>query len=54
MTQNDIAAVRHDLDGMRRELEAKIDNLGLRLTIRLGFTFAAGLSLLGMVLKLHS
>ena len=45
---------RHDLDTVRRELESAMDNLGLRLTIRMGVMLAAGLSLLGAVLKLHS
>jgi hypothetical protein len=52
--QTAIDATRRDVDTLRRELEAKIDNLGLRLTIRMGVMLAAGLSLLGAVLKLHS
>jgi hypothetical protein len=48
-----IDATRHDLDTVRRELEVKMDNLGLRLTVRMGIMLAAGLSLLGAVLKLH-
>ena len=60
-----IAAVRHDLETARRELqstidtvrrdvEAKIDNLGLRLTVRMGVMLAAGLTVLGAVLRFHS
>jgi hypothetical protein len=48
------------LDELRRDLEAKIENLSLRmdgvslrLTVRMGVMFAAGLTLLGAVLKLH-
>ena len=56
--QSAIDATRHDLEAsiatLRRELEASIDNLGLRLTVRMGVMLAAGLSLLGAVLKLHS
>ncbi len=37
----------------RRELEAAIDRLSLRLTIRMGVMLAAGLSILGAVLKIH-
>ena len=51
---------RTGLDELRRDLEAKIENLSLRmdaisprLTVRMGIMFAAGLTLLGAVLKLH-
>ncbi len=65
VTRNDLEVVRRELqtaiDATRRDLEARIDNLGLRLeaqtlriTIRMGIMLAAGLSLLGAVLKLHS
>ena len=51
-------ATRYDLDVLRRELETAMDNLGLRLTVRLGVMMAAGLSILGAVLgtlmRLHS
>ncbi len=36
-----------------RDLEAKIENLSLRLGVRMGIMLAAGLTLLGAVLKLH-
>jgi hypothetical protein len=48
-----IQAVRHDLDVFRREIENKMDTLSLRLTVRMGVLLAAGLSILGVVLKLH-
>jgi hypothetical protein len=41
------------IDGLRRDLEAKMENLSLRLTVRMGVMLAAGLTLLGAVLKLH-
>ncbi|MGA8550975.1 MAG: hypothetical protein WB678_12135 [Stellaceae bacterium] len=51
---------RTGLDELCRDLEAKIENLSLRmdaislrLTVRMGVMFAAGLTLLGAVLKLH-
>ena len=51
-------ATRNDLEVLRRELQVAMDNLGLRLTVRLGAMLAAGLTLLGAVLgaliKLHS
>jgi hypothetical protein len=40
-------------DELRRDLEARIENLSLRLTVRMGVMLAAGLTLLGAVLKLH-
>jgi biopolymer transport protein ExbB/TolQ len=52
--QSSIDTTRHDLETLRRELEAAIDNLGLRLTVRMGVMLAAGLTLLGAVLKLPS
>lgn len=52
--QSTIDTVRRELDTTRRELEAAMDNLGLRLTVRMGVMLAAGLSLLGAVLKIHS
>jgi hypothetical protein len=51
---------RIGLDELRRDLEGKIENLSLRiegislrLTVRMGVMLAAGLTLLGAVLKLH-
>jgi hypothetical protein len=58
VTRNDLEVVRRELEAAinttRHDLEAKLNNLGLRLTIRMGIMLAAGLSLLGAVLKLHS
>jgi hypothetical protein len=58
VTKDDL---RTGLDAVRRDLDAKIDNLALRLegqtlriTIRMGLMLAAGLSILGAVLRLHS
>ncbi|HEU0217684.1 MAG TPA: hypothetical protein VFQ90_13580 [Stellaceae bacterium] len=41
------------LDELRRDLDSKIENLSLRMTVRMGVMLAAGLTLLGAVLKLH-
>ena len=46
-------ATRYDLDVLRRELENKLDTLSLRLTVRMGIMFAAGLSILAAVLRLQ-
>ena len=53
-------ATHADLDVLRRELDAKLDNLALRLdaetlrlTVRMGIMLAAGLSILAAVLRLH-
>jgi hypothetical protein len=43
---------RNDLEVLRRELQTAMDNLSLRLTVRLGIMFAAGLTLLGALLTL--
>ncbi len=50
MTREDFRA---GIDELRRDLEAKIENLSLRLSVRMGIMLAAGLTLLGAVLKLH-
>lgn len=41
------------LDDLRRDLEARIENISLRLTVRMDVMLAAGLTILGAVLKLH-
>jgi hypothetical protein len=43
---------RYDLDVLRRELEAKIDTLSMRLTIRMGVMVAAGVAALAAIIKL--
>ena len=64
VTRHDLETVRRELDGsitsvrgelgvVRREIESAMDNLGLRLTVRMGVMLAAGLTILGAVLKLH-
>jgi hypothetical protein len=45
-------ATRYDLDVLRRELEAKIDTLSLRLTVRMGVMLAAGVAALAAIIKL--
>jgi hypothetical protein len=56
--KDSLETVRRELqtsiDTTRRELEATIDRLSLRLTIRMGVMLAAGLSILGAILKMHS
>lgn len=37
----------------KTDLQLALDNLALRLTVRVGVMLAAGLSILGAVLKLH-
>jgi len=39
--------------GRGAKLEAAMDNLGLRLTVRMGVMLAAGLTLLGAVSRIH-
>jgi hypothetical protein len=41
-----------DLLTTRQQLEAALDNLGLRLTVRLGIMLAAGLGALAALIKL--
>jgi len=41
-----------DLQTALTHVDAKLDNLGLRLTVRLGVLLAAGVALLGAVIKL--
>jgi hypothetical protein len=41
-----------DLLTTRQQLEAAMNNLGLRLTVRLGIMLAAGLSALAALIKL--
>jgi hypothetical protein len=57
VTRTDLETVRRELqsaiDTVRRDIEAKLDNLGLRLTVRMGVMLAAGLTILGAVLRLH-
>lgn len=58
-----IAGVRHDLDGsvtslreemaaMRREFHAALDNMGLRLTVRLGAMLGVCVAVLATIIKL--
>lgn len=45
--------LRVGLDELRRDLHARMENLSLRLTVRMGVMLAAGLTLLGAVIKMH-
>ncbi len=52
-TKGDIAILKTDLVALEQRIMSAMDNLGLRLTVRMGVMFAAGLSILGVVLKLQ-
>ena len=52
-TKGDIATLKTDLVALEQRITAAMDNLSLRLTVRVGVMLAAGLSILGVVLKLH-
>jgi len=52
-TKGDIAILKTDLVALEQRIMSAMDNLGLRLTVRMGVMLAAGLSILGVVLKLH-
>jgi hypothetical protein len=41
-----------DLQGTKQEIETAMDNLGLRLTIRMGVLLAAGIATLAAIIKL--
>ncbi len=47
-----ITSVRQEMAGMRQELHTAIDNLGLRLTIRLGAMLGVGIAALATIIKL--
>jgi len=50
VTKSDLLAATQTLQAQIRSVE---ENLALRLTVRVGIMLAAGLTLLGAVLKLH-
>ncbi len=52
-TKGDIAILKTHLVALEQRIMSAMDNLGLRLTVRMGVMLAAGLSILGVVLKLH-
>jgi hypothetical protein len=41
------------IDGLRRDMDAKIEKLSLQLTIRLGALLVAGIGTLAVILRLH-
>ena len=51
--KGDIATLKTDLVALEQRITAAMDNLSLRLTVRVGVMLAAGLLILGVVLKLH-
>jgi len=56
--QGDIAALRTELKGeiaaLEQRITAAMDNLGLRLTVRLGGLIAVGVAVLAALIKLQS
>ena len=48
----DLAAVRQDLTDIVAHFDAKLENLLLRLTVRLGIMLAAGIGALAALVKL--
>ena len=52
-TRQDLLALRQDMTVTAQSLQTAMENLSLRLTVRMGVIFAAGMTLLGGILKLH-
>jgi len=42
-----------DLQAAVSQIDTKLDNLSLRLTVRLGVTLVAAIGILGAVIRLH-
>lgn len=53
VTKSDLLAATQALQAQIQTFDGKLETLALRLTVRVGIMLAAGLSLLGAVLKLH-
>jgi hypothetical protein len=53
VTKSDLLAATQALQAEIKTVEARLETLGLRLTVRVGIMLAAGLSMLGAILKLH-
>jgi hypothetical protein len=51
--KTEIAAVRTDMTAMEQRLQAAIEAIGLRLTIRLGVMIGTAIVILGAILRLH-
>ncbi|NVO16543.1 MAG: hypothetical protein HXX10_21150 [Rhodoplanes sp.] len=45
--------LRRDIEGLRRDMDARIEKLSLQLTIRLGALMVAGIGALAVILRLH-
>ena len=52
VTKADLLAVKADLQAVKADLHTAMDNLSLRLTLRLGLMLAAGLATLAAIIKL--
>ena len=50
-TKPDLIAVRQDMAVMRREIQTALDNLALRLTVRLGGMIAVSVAILAAIIK---
>jgi hypothetical protein len=46
-TRADIVALKQDIGGLEQRFQLALDNLSLRLTVRLGVLLAAGIAALG-------
>ncbi|HWB49236.1 MAG TPA: hypothetical protein VG651_09010 [Stellaceae bacterium] len=52
-TKQDLLALRQDMAAATQTLQTSIDNLSLRMTVRMGVMLAAAVTLLGVVPRLH-
>jgi hypothetical protein len=53
MVKSDIQMVKTDIQMLSTHFDTKLDNLSLRLTVRLGIMLVAGISILAAVVKLQ-
>jgi hypothetical protein len=51
--QTSLPNVRNELQTFKQDLQAALDNLALRLTVRFGIMLAAGIAALGAIVKLN-
>jgi hypothetical protein len=52
VTKSDLLALTAHFDEKLAHFDTKLDNLSLRLTVRLGILLAAGIAALGVIVKL--
>ena len=53
VTKTDIQTLTTHFDAKLENMDTKLDNLSLRLTVRLGVMLVAGISILAAVIKLQ-